>query len=187
VAFALLPAMQIGGDPGSQATHAASKQAFGHCVFTVQSPPPAGQAITLLLMHVSKAPAVHGILSLHDSWLPNMALSTGGAITTISMANRAPITAAMAQTFARARVSAPIICPVAYITAAIITISMATIGNRLSRPAQSSEAAWTVLVISDCANATATQEASRNRARYTPRIIHAAELNIIKVVLNTSL
>jgi hypothetical protein len=78
-----------------------------------------------------------------DAWqsteLPYIVVSTGGATAFISMAMSAPVSAAVAQTFALARVSAPIICPEAYTTAPTTTISMETTGSNDTNPAQKLE------------------------------------------------
>jgi len=59
-----------------------------------------------------------------------MLVRTAGATANIRTAMSAPVSAAVAQTFALALVSAPIIWPAAYITPAITIISIAMTGRR---------------------------------------------------------
>jgi hypothetical protein len=79
-----------------------------------------------------------------------------GVTIVIITAIMAPVTAAVAQTLARARVSAPITCPDAYITAPSTVRSMAATGRREVMPEQMSLTAETTLLIPATAVTAAT-------------------------------
>ena len=89
---------------------------------------------------------------------PYMLVSTAGAITAIRIANSAPTRAAVDQTFALALVSAPIICPAAYITPPRTTASMAAIGRREVSPLQMAETAE-ITELRGAANRSGTENA----------------------------
>ena len=106
------------------------------------------------------------VVALQLTDCPPIAVNTGCATTVINMPISAPVMAAVAHTFARALVSAPIICPAAYMTLARITMSIAATGKSCIRPAQSELIAEVVEL--SCAKESATND--RTRSAETPFI-----------------